>query len=130
MDTCPTRWNHIQCLGPRLNCSRDRLQRPPRRINHCRRRRMQRAPPETLHSSKISGFFNAANISSVFPHATCNDILQFLKDLTEENTALLHGGPQDRVLGKLDLVLFDITGTLHGYYSDNTQTFALEAAHG
>ncbi|KAF8496300.1 hypothetical protein JB92DRAFT_3126185 [Gautieria morchelliformis] len=43
-----------------------------------------------------------------------------------ENAALPHGGPQDRVLGKLDLVLFDITGTLHGYYSDNTQTFALE----
>ncbi|KAF8509540.1 Creatinase/aminopeptidase [Gautieria morchelliformis] len=43
-----------------------------------------------------------------------------------ENAALPHGGPQDRVLGKLDLVLFDITGALHGYYSDNTRTFALK----
>ncbi|KAF8501292.1 hypothetical protein JB92DRAFT_2976339, partial [Gautieria morchelliformis] len=123
-----TRRNHIQRLGPRLNCSRD--------VSSDRHRRCtQRAQPETLHSSNISGFFSdikpssidafaspdAANISSVFPPATCNDILQFLKDLTEENAALPHGGPQDRVLGKLDLVLFDITGTLHGYYSDNTQ---------
>ncbi|KAF8531753.1 hypothetical protein JB92DRAFT_2848647, partial [Gautieria morchelliformis] len=124
MDTCPTRRNHIQRLGPRLNCSRDHLQRLPRRINHCRRRCTQRAQPETLHSSNISGFFSELCLlkpPSVFPRATCNDILQFLKDLTEENAALPHGGPQDCVLGKLDLVLFGITGTLHGYYSDNTQ---------
>ncbi|KAF8531422.1 hypothetical protein JB92DRAFT_2851975, partial [Gautieria morchelliformis] len=107
MDTCPTRRNHIQHLEPHLNCSCDRLQQ-------CRR-----AQPEALHSSKISRFFRESL-------GKCKDILQFLKDLTEENTALLHGGPQDRVLGKLDLILFDITGTLHGYYSDNTRTFALE----
>ncbi|KAF8590441.1 Creatinase/aminopeptidase [Ramaria rubella] len=43
-----------------------------------------------------------------------------------ENAALPHGGASDRALEKQDLILFDITGALHGYYSDNTRTFALE----
>lgn len=38
-----------------------------------------------------------------------------------ENAALPHGGATDRALRKDDLILFDITGALHGYYSDNTR---------
>jgi Metallopeptidase family M24 len=49
------------------------------------------------------------------------DTMSALLIFITENAALPHGGAQDRVLGKVDLVLFDITGALHGYYSDNTR---------
>jgi len=42
-----------------------------------------------------------------------------------ENASLPHSGGTDRTLTSSDLVLFDIGGTLHGYYSDLTRTFAL-----
>ncbi|KAI0780769.1 peptidase M24 [Trametes elegans] len=45
-----------------------------------------------------------------------------------ENAALPHGSGTDRVLGKHDLVLVDIGGSLHGYHSDVTRTFALPAS--
>lgn len=38
-----------------------------------------------------------------------------------ENAALPHGGGNDRELGEEDLALFDITGSLHGYWSDLTR---------
>ena len=46
-----------------------------------------------------------------------------------ENASLPHGSGTDRVLTSIDLVLFDIGGTLHGYYSDLTRTFALRDSH-
>ena len=42
------------------------------------------------------------------------------------DAALPHGGATDRVLTKNDFVLIDVGGTLHGYHSDITRTFALE----
>src|ERR1700761_573283 len=42
------------------------------------------------------------------------------------DAALPHGGATDRELTKNDLVLIDVGGTLHGYHSDITRTFALE----
>ncbi|GJJ12267.1 hypothetical protein Clacol_006508 [Clathrus columnatus] len=45
-----------------------------------------------------------------------------------ENAARPHGGPVDKKLTKTDLILFDIGATLHGYTSDVTRTFALEAS--
>ncbi|KAG8979305.1 hypothetical protein FRB90_008109, partial [Tulasnella sp. 427] len=41
------------------------------------------------------------------------------------NAALPHGGAPERALGRHDLVTFDVGGTLHGYWSDVTRTFAL-----
>ncbi|EJT98490.1 Creatinase/aminopeptidase, partial [Dacryopinax primogenitus] len=53
-----------------------------------------------------------------------------LKDLDNiflvgENAALPHGRGTDRVIGKSDFVLIDCGGSLHGYHSDVTRTFAL-----
>ncbi|KAG6832685.1 hypothetical protein H0H92_012257 [Tricholoma furcatifolium] len=42
-----------------------------------------------------------------------------------ENAALPHGSGTDRILNASDFVLFDCTGSLHGYYSDVTRTVAL-----
>ncbi|KAI0957418.1 hypothetical protein AcW1_005817 [Taiwanofungus camphoratus] len=42
-----------------------------------------------------------------------------------ENAALPHGSGTDRVLGKHDFALIDCDGSLHGYHSDVTRTFAL-----
>ncbi|KAH9951248.1 peptidase M24 [Amylocystis lapponica] len=42
-----------------------------------------------------------------------------------ENAALPHGSGTDRVLGKHDFALIDCDGSLHGYNSDVTRTFAL-----
>ncbi|KAI0362285.1 peptidase M24 [Trametes cingulata] len=42
-----------------------------------------------------------------------------------EDAALPHGAGTDRVLGKHDFVLIDCGGSLHGYRSDVTRTFAL-----
>ncbi|OCH95053.1 peptidase M24 [Obba rivulosa] len=42
-----------------------------------------------------------------------------------ENAALPHGSGTDRTLGKHDFVLIDAVGSLHGYSSDVTRTFAL-----
>lgn len=41
------------------------------------------------------------------------------------NAALPHGGAADKVLERQDLITFDVGGTLHGYWSDVTRTFAL-----
>ncbi|KAH8117304.1 Creatinase/aminopeptidase [Phellopilus nigrolimitatus] len=49
----------------------------------------------------------------------------FVLGLFGENAALPHGSGTDRTLGKEDFVLFDCGGTLHGYHSDITRTFAL-----
>ena len=47
-------------------------------------------------------------------------------DIVEHrNASLPHGCGTDRTLTSSDLILFDIGGTLHGYYSDLTPTFAL-----
>ena len=46
-----------------------------------------------------------------------------------ENAALPHGSGTDRILTSNDLILFDIGGSLHGYYSDLTRTFALRESH-
>ncbi|KZT28494.1 peptidase M24 [Neolentinus lepideus HHB14362 ss-1] len=43
-----------------------------------------------------------------------------------ENAALPHGSGSDRVLKKSDFVLIDCGGSLHGYSSDVTRTFALD----
>jgi len=42
-----------------------------------------------------------------------------------ENAPLPHGGGTNQTLTSSALILFDIGGTLHGYYSDQTCTFAL-----
>jgi len=42
-----------------------------------------------------------------------------------ENAAL-HGSSNDRELGERDLALFDIMGSLHGYWSDLTRTVAIK----
>ncbi|EJD53292.1 Creatinase/aminopeptidase [Auricularia subglabra TFB-10046 SS5] len=42
-----------------------------------------------------------------------------------DDAARPHGGGVDRTLGKHDLVLIDAGGSLHGYSSDITRTFAL-----
>ncbi|KIP08153.1 hypothetical protein PHLGIDRAFT_104720 [Phlebiopsis gigantea 11061_1 CR5-6] len=42
------------------------------------------------------------------------------------NAALPHGSGTDRTLAKEDFVLVDCGGSLHGYVSDVTRTFALE----
>ncbi|CCL99336.1 uncharacterized protein FIBRA_01354 [Fibroporia radiculosa] len=42
-----------------------------------------------------------------------------------ENAALPHGSGTDRILGPHDFVLIDCDGSLHGYQSDVTRTFAL-----
>ncbi|KZT11274.1 peptidase M24 [Laetiporus sulphureus 93-53] len=42
-----------------------------------------------------------------------------------ENAALPHGSGTDRVLGAHDFALIDCDGSLHGYHSDVTRTFAL-----
>jgi len=42
-----------------------------------------------------------------------------------ENAALPHGSGTDRVLGPHDFALIDCDGSLHGYHSDVTRTFAL-----
>ncbi|CDO72871.1 hypothetical protein BN946_scf185002.g56 [Trametes cinnabarina] len=49
----------------------------------------------------------------------------FALTLFGENAALPHGSGTDRALGKHDFVLIDCGGTLHGYHSDVTRTFAL-----
>ncbi|EIW85418.1 Creatinase aminopeptidase [Coniophora puteana RWD-64-598 SS2] len=49
----------------------------------------------------------------------------FALTLFGENAALPHGSGTDRVLGAEDFVLVDTGGTLHGYSSDVTRTFAL-----
>ncbi|KAH9901090.1 peptidase M24 [Cubamyces lactineus] len=49
----------------------------------------------------------------------------FALTLFGENAALPHGSGTDRVLGEHDFVLIDCGGTLHGYHSDVTRTFAL-----
>ncbi|KAG8921091.1 hypothetical protein FRC01_000421 [Tulasnella sp. 417] len=41
------------------------------------------------------------------------------------NAALPHGGAPDKALERQDLITFDVGGTLHGYWSDVTRTFAL-----
>jgi len=46
-----------------------------------------------------------------------------------ENASLPHGSGTDRILTPNDLILFDIGGSLHGYYSDLTRTFALRESH-
>jgi Xaa-Pro aminopeptidase len=46
-----------------------------------------------------------------------------------ENASLPHGSGTDRTLAPNDLILFDIGGSLHGYYSDLTRTFALRDSH-
>lgn len=46
-----------------------------------------------------------------------------------ESASLPHGGSTDRILTRNDLILFDIGGSLHGYYSDLTRTFALPDSH-
>ncbi|KZT01732.1 Creatinase/aminopeptidase, partial [Laetiporus sulphureus 93-53] len=45
--------------------------------------------------------------------------------LFRENAALPHGSGTDRVLGAHDFALIDSDGSLHGYHSDVTRTFAL-----
>lgn len=45
-----------------------------------------------------------------------------------ENAALPHGSGTDRVLSKADFVLIDCGGSLHGYNSDVTRTFAVEGS--
>ncbi|KDQ60659.1 hypothetical protein JAAARDRAFT_31632 [Jaapia argillacea MUCL 33604] len=45
-----------------------------------------------------------------------------------ENAALPHGSGTDRVLGESDLILIDCGGSLHGYHSDVTRTFALRSS--
>jgi Xaa-Pro aminopeptidase len=42
------------------------------------------------------------------------------------NAALPHGSGTDRTLGIHDLILIDAGGSLHGYFSDITRTFALK----
>ncbi|KAL5490262.1 hypothetical protein ACEPAI_5095 [Sanghuangporus weigelae] len=49
----------------------------------------------------------------------------FVLGLFGENAALPHGSGSDRTLGKEDFVLFDAGGSLYGYNSDITRTFAL-----
>ncbi|OJT14606.1 hypothetical protein TRAPUB_8852 [Trametes pubescens] len=49
----------------------------------------------------------------------------FALTLFGENAALPHGSGTNRVLGKHDFVLVDCGGSLHGYESDVTRTFAL-----
>ncbi|KAI0647213.1 peptidase M24 [Trametes meyenii] len=49
----------------------------------------------------------------------------FALTLFGENAALPHGSGSDRVLGNNDFILIDTGGTLHGYHSDVTRTFAL-----
>ncbi|EIW60043.1 peptidase M24 [Trametes versicolor FP-101664 SS1] len=49
----------------------------------------------------------------------------FALTLFGENAALPHGTGTNRVLGKHDFVLVDCGGSLHGYESDVTRTFAL-----
>ena len=46
-----------------------------------------------------------------------------------ENASQPHGSGTDRILTPSDLIVFDIGGTLHGYYSDLTRTFALRESH-
>ncbi|KAI0748284.1 Creatinase/aminopeptidase [Daedaleopsis nitida] len=50
----------------------------------------------------------------------------FALTLFGENAALPHGHGTDRVLREDEFVLIDCGGTLHGYHSDVTRTFALE----
>ncbi|PVF98193.1 Creatinase/aminopeptidase [Serendipita vermifera] len=45
-----------------------------------------------------------------------------------ENAALPHGGGTNRQLGEEDFALFDIMGSLHGYYSDLTRTVAIPSS--
>jgi Xaa-Pro aminopeptidase len=47
--------------------------------------------------------------------------------MEEENAALPHGSGTDRQLGEEDFALFDITGSLHGYYSDLTRVRLINA---
>ncbi|KLO14165.1 Creatinase/aminopeptidase [Schizopora paradoxa] len=49
----------------------------------------------------------------------------FALTLFGENAALPHGGGTDRILGLEDFVLIDCGGSLHGYQSDITRTYAL-----
>ncbi|KAG8955263.1 hypothetical protein FRC03_011237 [Tulasnella sp. 419] len=42
-----------------------------------------------------------------------------------KSAGLPHGGGEDRTLTKSDLITFDLGGSLHGYWSDVTRTFAL-----
>ena len=55
-------------------------------------------------------------------HHCCS--YQALMLRSTENASLSHGGT-DRTLTPSDLILFDIGGTLNGYYSELTRTFAL-----
>ena len=54
---------------------------------------------------------------------------QGLMSPSTENASLPHGSGTDRILTRNDLILFDIGGSLHGYYSDLTRTFALPDSH-
>ncbi|TBU35812.1 Creatinase/aminopeptidase [Dichomitus squalens] len=49
----------------------------------------------------------------------------FALTLFGENAALPHGSGTDATLGKHEFVLIDTGGSLHGYHSDVTRTFAL-----
>ncbi|KAI0363464.1 peptidase M24 [Pilatotrama ljubarskyi] len=49
----------------------------------------------------------------------------FALTLFGEDAALPHGAGTDRLLGKHDFILIDCGGSLHGYRSDVTRTFAL-----
>ncbi|KAG8882026.1 hypothetical protein FRB97_008800 [Tulasnella sp. 331] len=42
-----------------------------------------------------------------------------------DHAALPHGGPTDKALTEHDMITFDVGGSLHGYWSDVTRTFAL-----
>jgi len=50
----------------------------------------------------------------------------FALTLFGENAALPHGSGTDRELGESDFILIDTGGSLHGYESDITRTFALK----
>jgi Xaa-Pro aminopeptidase len=61
--------------------------------------------------------------------STFGYIKQALISPSTENASLPHGSGTDRILTSNDLILFDIGGSLHGYYSDLTRTFALRGSH-
>ncbi|KAG8984572.1 hypothetical protein FRB93_006417 [Tulasnella sp. JGI-2019a] len=49
----------------------------------------------------------------------------FAKAQFGDHAALPHGGPTDKTLSKHDMITFDVGGSLRGYWSDVTRTFAL-----
>ncbi|KAF8522985.1 hypothetical protein JB92DRAFT_2827420 [Gautieria morchelliformis] len=65
----------LQRLEPQFNCSRDHLQQPPRRINHCRRRRTHIKLNSTIRSTEQD--------------AAVERCLQYLKGLTHGERRLL-----------------------------------------